>query len=171
MSETTESLDDIYDIPNLYNDSNLQTDSRLILCIEEFEIANKTNSMDNRIFIGWNREDNDYYLRGKRMDTAIRQFVPYAFHCDTTDALCDFIKFAIGPRKSTSVVLYNYNNIYPMCPTSELTYEFFEENIDRNYEIAAYDNIKLNRNYLKNVLRILKNMYNYENYENDDTIN
>ena len=161
MSETTESLDNVYDIPNLYNDSALQADSKLILCIEEYYEENK-GDMDNRLFIGWSREDNDYFIRGKRYDCNrhCRQFVPYAFRCDTTDALYDFIKFAIGKRKSSSVILYNYNNIYPLCPDAELTYEFFEENIDRNYEISAYDNVKISRKYIKNILRILKNMYN-----------
>lgn len=161
-TETTESPDDVYDIPNLYNDSALQTSSKLILCVEEI---NDRGLIDNRLFIGWSREDNDYFIRGKRQDSFVSNYVPYAFQCETTDALYDFIKFVVGTRNTSSVILYNYNNIYPLSPNKELTYEFFEENIDKNYEIAGYDGIKLKRKYIKNILRIMKNMYNMYNVD------
>ena len=37
--------------------------------------------------------------------------------------------------------------------------------MDRNYEIAAYDGINLRRREIKKYLRLLKNMYNWDNYK------
>jgi len=155
----------------LYNDSELQMSSKLILCIEEHDNRKISASVDTRLFIGWSNHDNDYFIRGKREDIGSKQFVPYAFRCDSTDELYNFIEFVVGPRSNTSIILYNFNNIESNSSNSsnsvslkddELTYEFFEENMDRNYEIAAYDKVKLKRNEIKKYLRMLKNTYNWD---------
>jgi hypothetical protein len=147
-----------------YNDSELQMDSQLILCIEEYDSVKNPTSIDTRLFIGCSNgtSDEEYFIRGKRQDIHSMEFVPYAFHCDSLNELCNFIEFVIGKRKTSSVTLYNYNNVYGM-EDHDLTYEFFEENMDRNYEIAAYDNVTLKRSELKKQLRILKSTYNWEN--------
>ena len=144
-----------------YKDSDLQMDSRLVLCIEEHDSKKDKKSIDNRLFIGWSNKDNDYFIRGKRQDIGKHEFVPYSFRCKSSNDLYDFIQFTIGGCKTTSLVLYNFNNMYNFYD-DDFTYEFFEENIDRNYEIAAYDNIRIN-SYIKKYLRMLKNMYNWEN--------
>lgn len=153
----------------LYNDSDLQMDSKLILCIEEYDNREEQNFIDTRLFIGWSNQDNDYFVRGKRQDIGSIEFVPYAFRCDSTDELFDFIEFVVGPGKNKSVTLYNFNNIDTNSNFSvenlkddELTYEFFEENMDKNYEIVAYDGIKIRRSQFKKYLRMLKNMYNWD---------
>lgn len=151
-----------------YNDSELQMESKLILCIEEHDNRKDPYSVDTRLFIGWSNQDNDYYIRGKRVDIGSKEFVPYAFRCDSTDELYDFIEFVVGSRSNTSIILYNYNNIDTNSSNSvtlkddELTYEFFEENMDRNYEVAAYDRVRLKREKIKKYLRMLKNMYNWD---------
>jgi hypothetical protein len=152
-----------------YNDSELQMESKLILCIEEHDNRKDSYSVDTRLFIGWSNQDNDYFIRGKREDIGSKEFVPYAFHCDSTDELYDFIEFVVGSRSNTSIILYNYNNIDMNSSNSaslkddDLTYEFFEKNMDRNYEIAAYDRLTLKRGQIKKYLRMLKNMYNWDN--------
>lgn len=147
-----------------YNDSELQMESKLILCIEENDnyITGNSNSIDTRLFIGWSYSDNDFYLRGKRQDIESHEFVPYSFHCETADELYDFIKCIIGSSNTINIVLYNFNNIdsYINLREDELNYEFFEENMDRNYEIAAYDNEKIKRKRIIKYLNILKSMYN-----------
>lgn len=148
----------------LYNDSELQMDTRLILCIAEHDNKMDPNSVDNRLFIGWSVQDNDYFVRGKREDIGLNEFVPYAFRCEHTDDLYDFIEFVVGPKSRASIELYNYNNTESM-DTDEITYEFLEENMDRNYEIAAYDDVKLKRRQITTYLRMLKNSYNWA-YEN-----
>jgi len=153
-----------------YNDSENQMNSKLVLCIEEYDNKIDTNSIDTRLFITWSYEEDAYIVRGKRQDIGPRAFVPYAFHCESTDELYDFIKFTVGSRSNKSITLYNYNNInfsYYELKDDELTYEFFEENMDKNYEISGYDNSKLKRKYVKKYLRMLRNMYNLDNFDNN----
>ena len=144
-----------------YNDSELQMDSRLILCIEEHDSRINNDSLDTRLFIGWSNTDDDYFVRGKRQDIGSKEFVPYALRCESTNDLYDFIEFVVGCRRNVSIVLYNFNNTEGYT-SEDLTYEFLESNIDRNYEMAAYDNVKLKRHQMTKYLRLLKNMYNWE---------
>lgn len=146
----------------VYNDSELQMNSNLILCIEEYDSMNYCNSIDTRLFIGWNDQDAEFFIRGKRLDIGLNEFVPYAFHCNSTNDLYDFIKIVVGPERNKSVTLYNFNNLHDYhnnIDYSELTYEFFEQHMDRNYEIVAYDNVKISRSEIKKYLNILKKMY------------
>lgn len=143
-----------------YNDTELQMDSMLILCIEEHDNNNNLESVDNRIFIGYDYSSNDYFLRGKRQDIGSREYVPYAFHCETSIGIFNFLEFVIGRKDNVSIVLYNYNNI---CDDDidNITYDYFEEQMCANYEIAAYDGAKLTRDMMITNLKMLKNMYNW----------
>ena len=47
----------------LYNDSELQMDTCLILCIEELDLDNSVSPIDTRLFIGWNNELSDFLIR------------------------------------------------------------------------------------------------------------
>ena len=144
-----------------YNDFELQMDTQFILCIEKHDKSTNKMSIDTRLFIGYSSKDDDYYVRGKRQDIGSQNFVPYAFRCGSTNDLYDFIEFAVGPRSKTSIILYNFNNLEGY-KDDELTYEFFESNIDRNYEVATYDNVRLERSKITKNLKILKNTYNWD---------
>jgi len=152
----------------VYNDYDIQMNSKLILCIEEHDDIKKIKSVDTRLFIGWSNLDNDFLIRGKRVDIGKHEFVPYAFHCNSIDKLYDFIEFVVGSKSNTSIILYNYNNIdvnsgeQPVKNDDELTYEFFEKYMDKNYEIAAYDKVRLNRVQIKKYLNLLKYIYNWD---------
>lgn len=148
----------------LYNNSEFQMDSKLILCIEEHDSIKNFNSVDTRLFIGWSNQDQDYYVRGKREDIGSNEFVPYALRFEDEDSLYDFIEFVVGLYSCASIVLYNYNNIDSLqCNNDdELTYEFFEEHMDTNYVIAAYDEVTLTRRHITKYLKMLKNSYNWE---------
>ena len=91
----------------LYNDSELQTDTYFVLCIEERDTI---RPLDTRLFIAWNRVDNDYLVRGRREDTTKSNYVPYAFHCEKANYLYDFINLVIGDSK-VNLILYNFNNL------------------------------------------------------------
>jgi len=148
-----------------FNDSDNQKYSRLILCIEEHDVTpgkttNLSNTIDNRLFIGWSEQNQEYFVRGKRQDTRSTDYVPYNFKSKYTDDLYDLIEFFVGNEGiNKSIMIYNYNNIEEYkIPT--LTYEFFESNMDKNYEISGYDNVKLKRRELMKYLRLLKNIVN-----------
>lgn len=140
-----------------YNDSDLQMNSQLILCIKEHDSVDRNNSVDTIMFIGWSHIDNVYYIRGKRQDIGDNNFVPYAFHSENVFDLFSFVEFVIGTRKTSSIILYNFNNINDMnC--NDITYDFLEEHMDINYEIAGYDNVKVKRLQLEKYLKMLKNI-------------
>jgi hypothetical protein len=141
-----------------YNDSDLQMNSQLILCIKEHDSKEDKNSIDTLLFIGWSYTDNVYYVRGKRQDICSNNFVPYAFNCEYDYNLYDFIEFVVGYKKTSSIILYNFNNISEM-ECNDITYEFLEENMDINYEIAGYDNVKVKRLEIVKYLKMLKNMF------------
>ena len=142
-----------------YNDSELQIDTTFILCIEELDETNSYSPIDTRLFIGWDESTNDFYIRGRRQDIRKSDFVPFAFRCNSSHELYDFIKFTMSNR--VNVILYNFNNTDGMT-TDEVSYEFFESHIDKNYEISGYNDIKLNRFHIVKYLRILQNTYNWE---------
>jgi hypothetical protein len=54
--------------------------------------------------------------------------------------------------------MYNYNNLPE--DACDLTYEFMEGNMDRKYEIAAFDNVSVRKQMIKRLVRLTKNMYN-----------
>jgi hypothetical protein len=143
-----------------YKDSEFQTNSLLILCIEEQDSLIDKTSIDNRLFIGWNNLTDEYFIRGRRQDTSISNYVPYAFQSKNTNDVYDFIEFIVGIKGKKNITLYNYNNIINF---DEVTYEFLEYYLDKDYEIAGYDNVKLNSQEIKRQLRLLKNIYNWIN--------
>lgn len=145
-----------------YNDSELQMDTCLILCIEELDLDNIVSPIDTRLFIGWNNELSDFFIRGKRTDIGPNEYVPYAFHCKRASDVFNFIEFAVDPKSLVNITLYNYNNI---CNVNDnaLTYELFEGNMDKQYEIVGYDNVTINRNKIIQCLKLLKTTYNWVN--------
>lgn len=144
-----------------YNDSELQMNTTFILCIEELHDTNHSFPIDTRLFIGWDEQNDDFFIRGRRQDRNSRDFVPFAFHCETSHELYDFIKFTMSNNRA-NVILYNFNNT-DKINIDELTYEFFENLIDKNYEISGYDDIRLNRSRIVKYLRMLRNTYNWDN--------
>ena len=142
-----------------YNDSELQMETIFVLCIEELDRTNYYSPIDTRLFIGWDENTNDFFIRGRRQDIENSDFVPFAFHCKSSHEVYDFIKFTMSNR--VNVILYNFNNTNGM-QTDELSYEFFESQTDKNYEISGYNDIKLKRSRIVKYLRILQNTYNWE---------
>jgi hypothetical protein len=139
-----------------YTDSYLQNNSEIVLCIEERDDERNYRFIDTRLFVFWDELTNDFVIAGKR-DGA--QYIPYVFHCADTDSVLSFIKLTIGNRKC-SMVYYNYNNLFQQ---QDITYEYFEQNMNETYEIVAYDNIEINYKKLKTTLRAIKNIYGYNN--------
>ena len=148
----------------LYNDTHGQTESKLILF---FTNKNNKGSIDRCLFVGWDSTNKDYFVRGRRQDiisqTQQTDFVPFAFHCDSTHDLFDFIQLVLG-RGEKNISLYNYNNLFdPNSKESDMNYEFFESYLDKDYEIVKYQT-NLNRMETVRTLRMLQNMYNWGGY-------
>jgi hypothetical protein len=138
----------------MYRDSELQMDSNLVLYIEEHDNRNDFTSVDNKIFIIWDKETQMFHLRGKRQNIQDKDFAPYALKYNIWDNLYNFVNFAIGSNETTSVALYNFNNIKRL-KLDDLTYEYLESLVDKNYEIAWYDKIQLRKKNFMKYLYIL----------------
>ncbi len=140
-----------------YTESHLQMNSTMILCIEEFDFITENNPIDNRMFIGYDETGGFYYVRGKRQDTSKTDYPPYAFRFYSVHKLEAFIKFSVN--NICSIILYNYNNIDHLedSYSNDLTYEFFEEMIDSDYIISAYDNLDINddANNLRTIIKMI----------------
>ena len=63
-------------------------------------------------------------------------------------------------KHEKNIILYNFNNIDDSdgnsLANSDLTYEFFEEQMDRDYELGGYDNLKPTRSELIRFIRMVK---------------
>ena len=138
----------------VYNDSQLQMDSRLILCIEEQDNENINSPVDTRLFIGWDCVNNNYYIRGRRQDTKSSDYVPYSFRFKSMMEVYNFVEFVMGTKDTTHIILYNYNNMTSL-DCEEVTYDFFQENLDKNYEIAGYNDMQLKREPILKLLLLL----------------
>ena len=119
----------------MYRDIELQMDSHLVLFIKKD---------DNDLFIIWDKETQMFHIRGKRqnIEDEDNDYVPYALKYNIWDNLYSFVNFTFGTNDTTSVVLYNFNNIKRL-KLAELSYEYLETLIDKNYEISRYDRIPL----------------------------
>jgi hypothetical protein len=152
----------------VYLDSDMQHLSKLILCIEEIDNDRPRNSsIDTRVFILWNEITNDYQIICKRQDINSTNLVPYSFHAEKSSHLWDFMNFVIGRNDDddqiVNLTLYNFNNL-DNTSNEELTYEFFESQMDKNYEIGGYDKVKLIKSEFKLYVRLLRRMYNIPEY-------
>ena len=150
-----------------YLDSELQLYSQLVICYEHRDKERDTKSVDNRIFVMYDTNNNDYYICGKRGATSNikkHNYPPYAFHTGNSSNVLDFIMFAIGYNEKYSVTLYNFNNIFNKTDV-QLTYEFFERMMDKHYEIAAYDDCNSSDATinLQKQVKLLKHMCNCRN--------
>ena len=150
ISESSEN-DDIEYIEEL--------DSFPVLYIEEHdEDSNEQVKLfDNKIFVYY-VDKTGYYITGKRRDTKKNISKPYSFVCKKSKEVLNFIRYIIGQNKY-NVVLYNYTNM-PHNDYNSATYDFMINNISKDYELCAYDNVSTLKQ-IKHGLRICKNIHNY----------
>lgn len=132
-------------------------DTLVLKIIEYYDYDKK----DTILYILYDKSSERYVIRGKRHETNLIKNCTYSFECDTTYGLAEFIQFLIVPFNNISVILYNYTNL-PLT-SDEITYEFLEEHDKTQNEISGYDNKRLKRKYLLKTLRMLRNVFNYNN--------
>jgi hypothetical protein len=140
-----------------YIDSELQDYCKLVLCIEERDDPEDYNNIDGRIFIFWEEISGKYIIFGRRELRENFNGIPYAFTFDKSKDVCKFVDLIIKDR-ITSVTYYNFNNLYNL-ETGDLkllNYEFFENNMDKNYEVIGYDEVSLEYNSLRSRIKLLR---------------
>uniref|UniRef100_A0A6C0IWN8 Uncharacterized protein n=1 Tax=viral metagenome TaxID=1070528 RepID=A0A6C0IWN8_9ZZZZ len=156
-----------------YLDSDLQHTSQMVLCIEEMDgRPGKEKDVDTRVFIVFDYECGGWHILGKRTDTRSISSVPFKFLSFSPEDIWTFMELIIGkafmpmPSRNSfencSISIYNFNNLNECEDLDDLTYEFFEENMDKSYEIAAYDEVSLSKRYIVRVLEMMEKFYNVE---------
>jgi len=148
----------------IYLNEESEQDSCLVLCIEEVDNLSDLSNIDTRIFISYNDETNMYVVNGKRDDILGKKgknksnFQPFMFCAESSNDVVDFLSLTLDTKGSFSYTLFNYNNL--SYDLAENTYDFMHENMDRRYEIAAYDGVEYNRKRFRQLIKLVKNMYN-----------
>lgn len=135
---------------------NMETEhnSCLVLCIEEYD----NKSIDTRIFVSYNDETKSYIINGKRLDlTEEPYFQPFMFCAKKSSDVLDFLCLSLNTKSTFNYTLFNYNNL--SYDINEITYDFMESNIDRRYEIAAYDSVSFSKKNFRQLVRLTKNLY------------
>lgn len=131
----------------------------LVLKIVEYDEI--TNKKDNTLYIFYDQSIQRYVIRGNRREVPNLAQCVHSFECKSVTKLADFIQFVIDRHNKVSYVLYNYDNL--PATSNEVTFEFLSYNDEASYEIAGYDNKSLKRRELIRNLRMLKNIFNYNN--------
>jgi len=145
-----------------------EIDSCLVVCFEEIDAAeydaNENNGIDTRLFVTYDHSTKMYIVNGKRQDIISKKgrnktnLKPFVFCASESSDIVEFILLTFGHKKLMNYILYNYNNLPE--DACDMTYEFMESNMDRRYEIAAFDNIWVRRNLVQRLCRLTKNLYN-----------
>lgn len=140
-------------------------DSCLVVCFEENDSSKgQLGGIDTRLFVTYDHTTKMYIVNGKRQDIFSKKgrnktnLKPFVFCASESSDIVEFVLLTFGQESSMNYILYNYNNLPE--DACEMTYEFMESNIDRRYEIAAYDDVFVKRNLVKRLVRLTKNLYN-----------
>ena len=131
----------------------------LVFKIEEYDTTVK--ELDTTVYILYDKEEHKYVVRGRRRYTPEHPSCTYSFDCEYANDLVDFLRYIICKENTINEVLYNYDNL--PASSSEITFEFLQENDERTYEISGYNGLKCTRKRLLRNLRMLRNVFNYYN--------
>lgn len=156
MTNTTEKYDDDN------NNEETELNSCLVICIDEYD---DDGTIDTRVFVSYNDAEQMYIINGKRLDIAKNDkndktdfFQPFMFCAESSNDVLDFLSLILDIKRTFSYTLFNYNNL--SYDKNDITYSFMDENIDRRYEIAAYDHVTYSRKIFRQLVRVTKLMYN-----------
>lgn len=141
-----------------YMESELQLSSKMVLLVEHQE-DNQSKKVDLRFFIIYDPNFKKFIVFGRRFSNPLDNSPPFSFNFKSSQDLQCFLSASIGLGQEFGLTLYNFNNLVGMNP-NEFTFELFESLMDRLYEIAGYDLLKMkhqqNRDLLCCFLKTLK---------------
>jgi hypothetical protein len=148
----------------IYLNEEQEIDSCPVICFEERDDDDNFDSIDTRLFVTYDSVSQAYILNGKRIDVVSKRgrnktnFQPFMFCAKDSSDIADFILLTFSKNSKMSYTLFNYNNLPE--DACDMTYDFMEKNMDKKYEIAAFDNVLIRRAMIKRVVRMSRVMYN-----------
>lgn len=131
----------------------------LVLKIEEVECD--TKQIDTTIYILYDKNKHHFVIRGQRKCTPLYKSCSYSFVSEYAHELVDFLQYIICANNMINEVLYNYDNL--PNDSNDITFDFLKQYDSGEFEISGYDKHKLSRKKLLNNLRMLRNVFNYNN--------
>ena len=132
--------------------SNYPTDC-VVLRIDEFDCD--SHKLDTSMYVLYDVNEEMYVIRGKRPN----EWQTYSFYCDSMRDTMDFVRTVICKGNLWSYSLYNCSNL--PVNSDVITFGTLEYNVKKESEIVGFDYQKYNKKFLKRMLRILRNVYNY----------
>ena len=141
------------------SDSSNSPSDCLVFKITEF--CTQSTQIDNSLFIIYDTLKKHYIIRGKRTNGKSFTSEPYSFIYEETDIknLIYLIKFVTCQSSLLNYELYNYDNL--PIDSNDITFEFLNSFEHPSYEIIAYDNQEFNAIELKNIINMLRAVYNH----------
>jgi hypothetical protein len=124
-----------------------------VLRIDEFD--SDSHKLDTSMYILYDTNEEVYIIRGKRSN----DWETYSFYCDSMRDTMDFVRTVICKGNLWSYSLYNCSNL--PVNSDVITFGTLEYNVKKESEIVGFDYQKYNKKFLKRMLRILRNVYNY----------
>lgn len=152
------------DTDSIYLNEEQEIDSCMVICFEERDDDNNFESIDTRLFVTYDSVSEGYILNGKRVDVLSKKgrnktnFQPFMFCAKDSSDVADFILLTFSNNSKMSYTLFNYNNLPE--DACDMTYDFMVKNMDKKYEIAAFDNVLIRRALVKRLVRMSRVMYN-----------
>ena len=136
----------------------MTTTDCLILKIEEVDIAHD-NDIESEIFIIYDKNNNNYIIRGKRVDIGDIHFNTFSFICESVNHLTSFLSFIIDNHNKVIYTLYNHDDL-PIL-SNEIYFETLAKSLTDSHEVVEYEMEDFSNEILRNRVEILKHVYNY----------
>jgi hypothetical protein len=149
----------------LVEDLDTLQNSCLVLCIEE-RGDNNYNQIDTRLFVTYDFVEETFVLYGKRENKLDSEdghiqtmFRPLFFRFTKKHEIYNCIELLISRESNCSYTLYNYDNMPYNCDT--VNYYDLADNMNFNYELVMYDDVKIRRHKLMPILSTIRQAFNF----------
>lgn len=142
-----------------------EINSCVVLCIEE---RNDTeyDKVETRLFITYDFIENTFVVYGKRQDEMntrktvfTTKFAPFFYRFEKAKEAYQFAETIISKQSECSYTVYNYDNMPYYCDT--VNYYDLESNMNSNYVLVAYDNVKMYPKICAPFFKMVRNAFNF----------
>jgi hypothetical protein len=128
----------------------------LVLRLDELDIYNGVTV--SVMYVFHDSKTDLFEIRGQQNDLGSEP-CKYSFKAETEHELAEFLKYIMNTEHKMLETLYNCK-ILPE-ETEDITYDFFDKNIDNCQVIASKSFQKITTKRLTKVLGMVANVFNY----------
>jgi hypothetical protein len=128
----------------------------LVLCIEEHDyLDDEFDSIDNKIYIGYDLASKRFVVLGKRVDIDKKEYSPYRLAFSSLNHLSTFIGFTVSLEDNSSIILYNLPFENHADSIKNVDHYFLEKRLSEKQEISGYNNKTARKHVLKKLLNMI----------------